>query len=205
MILCDIGNTTYDFYENGKKSKITLGEYDPTHEKREIFYICVNADVSKKLKDLSNWRDLEHFIDRSRYYETMGIDRIIGCEAIKNGVIIDAGSAITVDIVRDGKFLGGYILPGLHVSQKCYKEISVKLDYPCNFEIDLDKIPKNSQDAITYAQLGLLHRDVMHYSLPIYLTGGDAKKLKNLFKDATLDEELLFKGMKNIMKKANLC
>ena len=139
------------------------------------------------------------------YYETMGIDRIMGCEAVQNGVIIDAGSAITVDVVKNGKFSGGYITLGLHVSAKAYKELSCRLDYSYNFEIDLDKMPKNSADALTYGQLGLLYRDVMSHSLPVYLTGGDASKLSSIFKDAILDEELLFKGMKNIMKKGDLC
>jgi type III pantothenate kinase len=205
LIFCDIGNTSYDFFDENEKRKILVCEFDPSSEKREVFYICVNSEVSQQLDSLQNWIDLESYVDRNRYYETMGIDRIVGCEALQNGVIIDAGTAITVDIVRDGEFKGGYILPGLYNSQKCYKEVSSKLDYSYNFEIDLDKIPRNSQDAITYGQLGLLYRDVMSYHLPLYLTGGDAQKLKPLFKYALLDEELLFKGMKNIMKKANLC
>ena len=205
MILCDIGNTTLDFFEDGKKSKVVVSSYDPSAQKEQIFYICVNEEFSQKLQTLENWVDLEKYIDRSRYYETMGIDRIAACEAVQNGVIIDAGSAITVDVVRNGEFLGGYITLGLHVSQKAYKELSSRLDYSYNFEIDLDKMPRNSQDALTYGQIGVLYRDVMCYKLPIYLTGGDAQKLKSVFKEVLLDEDLLFKGMKNIMKKANLC
>ena len=141
----------------------------------------------------------------TNYYETMGIDRIAACEAVQNGVVIDAGSAITVDVVKDGIFSGGYICLGLHGSRKAYTDISPRLDYSYNFEIDLDKMPKNSRDAITYGQLGLLYRDVMSHGLDVYLTGGDALKLKSLFKTATVDDELLFKGMKKIMKKADLC
>ena len=205
MTLCDVGNTTFDFYRDGTKEKIFVSDYELKESDEKIFYICVNEKIVTLLKNFPNWIDLKDFVDMQNYYETMGIDRIMGCEAVQNGVIIDAGSAITVDVVKNGKFSGGYITLGLHVSAKAYKELSCRLDYSYNFEIDLDKMPKNSADALTYGQLGLLYRDVMSHSLPVYLTGGDASKLSSIFKDAILDEELLFKGMKNIMKKGDLC
>jgi type III pantothenate kinase len=205
LTLCDIGNTSFDFYKDGKKEKIFVADYELKEGDEKIFYICVNEKIATSLKNFPNWINLQDFIELTNYYETMGIDRIMGCEAVQNGVIIDAGSAMTVDIVKDGVFCGGYIALGLHVSHLAYTQISPRLDYSYNFEIDLDKMPKNSRDALTYGQLGLLYRDVVSHSLPIYLTGGDAPKLKSIFKDAILDEALLFKGMKNIMKKANLC
>lgn len=205
LTLCDVGNTTFDFYRDGVKEKIFIADYEIKKSDEKIFYICVNEKIANDLKNFPNWIDLKDFVDMKNYYETMGIDRIMGCEAVQNGVIIDAGSAITVDVVKNGIFLGGYITLGLHVSAKAYKELSSRLDYSYNFEIDLDKMPKNSADALTYGQLGLLYRDVLSYGLPVYLTGGDASKLSSIFKDAILDEELLFKGMKNILKKGDLC
>lgn len=205
MILCDIGNTTLDFFKDGKKEKILVADYTLCASDEKVFYICVNEAFANEVKNFANWIDLSSFVEWKNYYKTMGIDRIAGCEAVENGVIIDAGSAITVDVVRDGVFCGGYITLGLHVSAKAYKELSLRLDYSYNFEVDLDKMPKNSRDALTYGQLGLLYRDVLSHALPIYLTGGDAPKLKHIFKEAILDEALLFKGMENIMKKANLC
>jgi pantothenate kinase type III len=41
--------------------------------------------------------------------------------------------------------------------------------------------------------------------MQVHLTGGDAKQFAKLFLDSHVDELLLFKGMKNIMKKADLC
>jgi len=48
---------------------------------------------------------------------TVGADRLCAAAGAMEGdrheaIIIDAGSAITVDIVRDGRFLGGVIMPG---------------------------------------------------------------------------------------------
>ncbi len=135
----------------------------------------------------------------------MGIDRIMACEAIEEGVIVDAGSAVTVDIVKNGKFDGGFIYPGLRAMSECYKNISNALSYSFNFELDLDKMPKNSRDAISYGYIKLLQSEVKSYKMEIYLTGGDAFEFAKLFPASHVDEMLLFKGMKNIMKKANIC
>jgi type III pantothenate kinase len=45
-----------------------------------------------------------------------------------------------------------------------------------------------------------LYSEVNSYKLPIILTGGDAKKLARVFKDASVDELLIFKGMQKIIK-----
>ncbi len=205
MILCDIGNTTFDFYKNSTRSKVLIDDYEDINSNDTVYYISVNEKVSQRLKPYSNWIDVGLHVDKSHFYETMGIDRIIACMAVRDGVIIDAGSAITVDIMKDGNFMGGYIALGLEKSASCYMSISSKLHGSYNFEQDFDKIPKNTQDAITYAQLGLLYKDVVSYNLPIYLTGGDAKKLKSVFKFATVDGDLVFKSMLEIIKGADLC
>jgi len=205
LILCDIGNTTLDFYKNSIRSKILIDDYKDINSSDTIYYISVNEKISERLTRYNNWIDIGLCVDKSRFYETMGIDRIMVCLAVKDGVIIDAGSAITVDIMKDGEFMGGYIALGLEKSASCYAGISSKLHGSYNFEQDFDKIPKNTQDAITYAQLGLLYKDVVSYNLPIYLTGGDADKLKSVFKFATVDGDLVFKSMLEIIKGADLC
>ena len=129
----------------------------------------------------------------------MGVDRIFACEAIQNGVIVDAGSAITVDVVRDGKFQGGFIYPGINAMTKTYENISPALAYSFNFDVDLDRLPKNSQDAISYGFLKTLYSEVISYDMEIFLTGGDALELKKIFSDAIMDEILIFKGMKKII------
>ena len=141
----------------------------------------------------------------ANYYETMGIDRIVASEAIESGIIIDAGSAVTVDIVKNGKFAGGFIYPGVNDMSQTYKKISSALDYSFNFECDLDIMPKNSQDAISYGYLKTLYSEVMSHKTNIILTGGDAKIFAKIFKQSQVDELLIFKGMKKIMKKADLC
>ena len=205
MMLCDVGNTSYSFLDEPERYKCTVEEFNPASVTKEIYYICVNDSQKKILSKLTNWTDLEPFIDKSHYYKTMGIDRIMAVEAVQNGVIIDAGSAVTVDVVREGVFEGGYILPGMQAMQQCYANISPALDYSFNFELDLGKMAKNSQDAISYGYLKLLHDEVMSHDLPIIVTGGDARLFQKLFSQAHLREDLVFEGMKKIIKKADLC
>ncbi len=200
MLLCDIGNTTYHFLENDNSFKKSVKDFDPSDIKKKVYYICVEPKVKKTLAKLENWIDLSQYIDIKKYYPTMGIDRILACEAIDDGVIIDAGSAITVDLVKNGEFKGGFIYPGINKMRDTYKEISSALDYEFNFDLDTKTLPKNSQDAISYGFLKPLYSEVISYNMPIILTGGDAKKLKPLFKDAEFNEMLIFDGMRKLIE-----
>ncbi len=201
LILCDIGNTSYHFLKGDEDSKVLTQEFDPSSITEEVYYISVNADVDALLQTYTNWYDLRKKIVWDKYYTTMGVDRIMACEAIEEGLIIDAGSAITVDIVTATHFEGGFIYPGLATMQESYRNISSRLDYSLNFELDLDKMPKNSQDAISYGILRTLYSEVMRHDKQIYLTGGDAKALSKIFPTAIVDERLLFKGMQKMMEK----
>ena len=204
MLLCDIGNTSYHFLDQQKDYKKDVKTFDPNEIKEKVYYICVEPNVKKTLKNLHNWTDLSKLVDMKNYYSTMGIDRVVACEAVKDGVIIDAGSAITVDIVKDGVFQGGFIYPGVKAMAKSYKNISSALDYDFNFELDTAKLPKNSADAISYGYLKPFYSEVISYKMPIILTGGDAQLLKKIFKDADINENLIFAGMKKLIDKTNL-
>ncbi len=205
MFLCDIGNTSYHFLNDKMDYKEQTKSFNPRTIKEKIFYICVNPQVKVVLEQLENWIDLAPFIDMKNYYETMGIDRIVACEAVKEGVIVDAGSAITVDVVNDGVFDGGFIYAGINAMGQTYKNISSALDYSFNFELDLGKMPKNSRDAISYGYLKTLYSEVISYEKDIFLTGGDAEKFSKIFPQAKIENLLIFDGMKKIIKKADLC
>jgi len=198
--LCDIGNTTFSF-SNGLK--VGVDEFDISSIDEKIYYISVNAYWEKRLSMQDNWVNLRSFIDFKQYYKSMGIDRIMVCEALDNAVVIDAGSAITVDVIKNAKHEGGYIYPGLKAMAKCFKDISPALDVSFNFDIDLDKMPKNTQDALSYGAIAPLLNNITNISkdLPVLLTGGDAKTLLPLIPNATLEHDLVFKGMQKILEK----
>ncbi|MBA3025072.1 MAG: type III pantothenate kinase [Sulfurimonas sp.] len=205
MLLCDIGNTSYHFLQNEEEYKKDAKTFDPSSIKEKVFYICVNPAVKLLLEKLDNWINIAAFIDMRNYYETMGIDRIVACEYIHDGVIVDVGSAITVDLVKAGLFEGGFIYPGIKAMSQTYKNISSALDYAFNFELDLGKMPKNSADALSYGYIKTLVCEVNSLGLEVHLTGGDAKKFAKVFPNAKVDERLIFKSMKQIIKKAKLC
>jgi len=207
MILCDIGNTSYHFlelnsdYVKEKDYKKSVDSFFASSIKEKVYYICVNPNVVKILESLDNWIDLSQNIDKTKYYDTMGVDRIVACEAISAGIIVDAGSAITVDVVDDSKFMGGFIYPGIKAMSNTYKNISSALNYDFNFSLPLNNLAKNSQDAISYGYLKILYTEVVSHNKQVYLTGGDAKEFKKIFKDATINENLIFDGMIKILKK----
>lgn len=200
MLLCDVGNTSFHFLDGENDYKEDVTSFEPQSIKEKIYYICVNPSLKTLLEGLSNWIDLSKNINKTNYYNTMGIDRIVACESIRNGIIIDAGSAITVDVVIDGIFTGGFIYPGISAMSKTYESISPALKYPFNFDLNLNKLPKNSQDAISYGYLKTLYSEIISYNMQIYITGGDARTLEKIFPNSKLDELLLFKAMKKLVK-----
>ncbi|MEA2112170.1 MAG: type III pantothenate kinase [Campylobacterota bacterium] len=205
MLLCDIGNTSLHFYDGQNSYKKDVEKFDIFTCKEKVYYINVNPNLHVDLQKASNWVDLKAYVDYTHYYETMGIDRIMACEAVNDAIVIDAGSAITVDIINSGFYEGGFIYPGVDAMAESYRNISSRLDYTFNFELNLDKMPKNSQDSISYGFLRLLYGEVMRHNKPIILTGGSALELKKIFKDAKVDEMLIFKGMKIISSRIDIC
>ncbi|MDF1874724.1 type III pantothenate kinase [Sulfurimonas sp. SAG-AH-194-I05] len=200
MLLCDVGNTSYHFLDEEGDYKQSVKTFDPKTITQKVYYICVHSHINLELKKLENWINIATFVNMQHYYKTMGIDRIFACEAITHGVIIDAGSAITVDVVTNNIFEGGFIYPGVHAMQNTYENISSALKYPFNYDIDLTVLPKNSQDAISYGFFKTLYSEVIAHQKDIYLTGGDAQKLLKIFPHAKLVESLIFDGMKKVLK-----
>ncbi|WP_044416303.1 type III pantothenate kinase [Halarcobacter anaerophilus] len=205
MILCDIGNTTYHFLIDGLHKKYLLQESLPKF-KETIFYISVNDNAAKKLeKNQEKCVDLEEFLDFETKYKGMGIDRKVVCLGVENAIIVDAGSAITVDIMENFKHKGGFILPGISRFINTYKKISVKLDYEINTKVNLDTIPLCTQDAISYSILKSIILPIKEISKDrkIIFTGGDGEFLSKYFDNCIYKDDLIFKNMKGIINANN--
>lgn len=205
MILCDIGNTTVDIYANGESRKVAVSEFCPESMQGEIWYISVNAALSESLKIFPNWHDMADMIDWGKYYPTMGIDRIMVCEAVDEGVIVDAGSAITVDVMSGGLYQGGFIALGLRSAAEAYGKLSSALSVSFNFEVDLTIMAKNTPDAVTVGFLAPLIEKIESLGKPLYLTGGDAPLLSRFFREAAVEENLIFRGMEKLLHKGSKC
>lgn len=205
MILCDIGNTSVDIFRYGKCFKLSVDNFDPGSIEDELYFISVNNSFNERVKNYPNWHDIKSLIDWKKYYPTMGIDRIMVCEAVSDGVIVDAGSAITVDVMDDGVYRGGLISLGVRTAQEAYARLSPALEVSFNFEVDLTIMAKNTPDAITVGFLAPLVDKINSLGKPLYVTGGDSRVLSHLLCDAIVDDLLVFRGMKKLVEKGHLC
>ena len=203
MILCDIGNTHFHFNKEGR----LFDEKECSLKKEKIYFISVNDKKTKELlKKNPNSIDLAKHINFNTSYEGLGIDRIMACKSVEDGVVIDAGSAITIDIMVSGIHLGGYILPGLKAINDSYKKISEKLDYNFISQIDTKILPSNTIEAISYGGIGMVISMIEKASKnqKIYFTGGDGVYLSRFFDNSIYIKDLVFRGMKQTIKENDL-
>ena len=193
MILADIGNTSTKIYENGRILNMDHEEALKAYKKNTVYYISVKQDLAV---DNSNWIDISGQIELDSAYSGMGLDRKALCAGVDEGVLVDAGSAITVDVMQAGVHLGGYILPGLQAYQNCYKQISPALDVQINPNMTMNSLPQNTADAISYGIIASI-KSVLADTIRgnVYFTGGDGKFLSKHFDNSIYDATLIFKGM----------
>ncbi|APW64750.1 pantothenate kinase [Poseidonibacter parvus] len=206
MILCDIGNTTFHFLLGKNHKKYSIEEKLPKFDEK-IYFVSVNKKATKKLmKANPDAVNMKKYLDFKTEYKGQGIDRVLACMFTKNAVIVDAGSAITVDIMKKGVHKGGFILLGLSSFIKAYPKISKKLKFDFEKKINLDKIPLQTKDAIQYAMMKSIILPIKDVSKNknIIFTGGDGKLLSTYFENSVYKKDLIFENMKRIID-ANNC
>ncbi len=200
MILCDIGNSNVDFYHDGKIWSQNLMDFKEYKAKEKVYFISVNETISAQLD--SNYINIENWFDFDTIYQGMGIDRIAACYTVENGIVIDAGSAITVDVMSGKLHMGGYILPGINSYERCYASISKKLEKRINPSVILDALPQKTEDAMSYGVIKSICMILEHTcrDKTIYFIGGDGKFFSKFFKKAIYDRSLIFRGMLKAIK-----
>lgn len=206
MILCDIGNTSFDFLINEKHHKLFFSDPFPILN-APLYYISVNQKATALLlKKFPKAVNLEQYLNFKTSYVGMGVDRKVACYGCSEAVIVDAGSAITVDIMENSVHKGGLILPGLKKFHEIYAQISPKLDFDFTLKQNFDKIPQNTKDAITYSLLKatILPIKEIAQEKQLLFTGGDGEFLSSFFSNAFFKKELIFDNMKRIIR-ANNC
>ncbi len=200
MYLYDIGNTNTKVYHDGKIEIDNSGNFP----KEKFYYICVNSRYHDRLKEMDNAINLADKISLDTNYKGLGIDRQIVCKALPNAVIIDAGSAITVDIMIRGRHQGGFIMIGLQSFRQSFAKISDALNYELDNHIDLDTLPQNTSDALNFATFQAIVASIekVRGDLPLVFCGGDGEKLLRFFKDASYHDSLVFEGMKKVIEES---
>jgi type III pantothenate kinase len=122
-------------------------------------------------------------------------------------LVIDAGSAITVDLLRaDGSHLGGAILPGFNTSIDQFKRIFSHIDFD-HAEIARQDAPGCSTEAAIHIDYdhhsietlpALVNRwtDIFSGEAAILLAGGDAFRVQRLLEHpARIMPDLVFRGI----------
>jgi type III pantothenate kinase len=122
----------------------------------------------------------------------LGSDRwaaLIGAHHLgaENSIIVSAGTAITVDALNHGEFLGGIIMPGIQLMHKALTQNTAQLPQAEGY---INEFPSNTADAITTgcmlaltsAIAAMQERLTTRNTIPadIWLHGGDANTLSPL-------------------------
>ena len=147
-----------------------------------------------------------------RQPERLGADRwmtLLAAREMLPGdcVVIDAGSAITLDLLRaDGQHLGGAILPGFNTSIEHFRRIfkTIDFDHPAIAETLQPGCSTEAAIHIDYARnaIEILPELVNRWSqlfdedATVLLAGGDAQRVQRVLEQATrIVPDLVFRGM----------
>ncbi len=203
MLLADIGNSRVHIYNGDEVVHLSHQEAIKQYGNQELKYITVKHQLKEQLESLDKWKNISELMQIEGQYSTMGIDRKALCLSHKSGIFVSAGSAITVDVVEEGRYLGGFLLPGLRAYIDAYASISPALKTELNPQISLNELAKTTQDAISFGIIASIKTLIEKHqsNRQLYITGGDGKLLSQFFTNAIFDETLIFQGMKNAIRK----
>lgn len=206
MYLCDVGNTNATLNHNGKIWSMPISQFRYFDSKEKIYYINVNMDLAKDLTLKPNFVDLEPYFKFDTIYKGIGIDRVAACYSVSDGMVIDAGSAIKVDIMSNNVHLGGFILPGISAYLKAYNNISPRLHVTLKSNVDLEVLPQDTTSAVSYGIIKsiLLTIEDNCKDKKIFLTGGDGAYFSRFLPRSIYKQGLIFDGMIKVIKDEKL-
>ena len=207
MLLADIGNTHFHIYNGESVEHLSYADAIEKYKEKKLCYISVKHQLAAEIEQIKMWKNISSFVHIKGEYETMGVDRRALCLSHENGIFIDAGSAITVDVMEDGIYRGGYIFPGLKAMLNSYAGISSVLDIELNKQISLEQLPTTTKDGISYGIIASIKAliDKHGHGSKLYFTGGDGKFLSTFFKNSVYSELLVFEGIREALKDKKIC
>ncbi len=202
MLLADIGNRHIHIFDGEQVEHMGTQEAISKYGDKELKYISVRKGIAQEFYACHKWTDISKNIHIDGEYEGMGVDRRALCLSRGDGIYVDAGSAITVDKVSGGKYVGGYLLPGIHAYRKAFAQISPVLDREIDRDMELITLPSDTQQGISYGIISSIISsiDKIRDDLPIYCTGGDGEWIASYLNGAVFDERLVFEGLANALR-----
>lgn len=173
---------------------------DTSINSKKIILSSVRKDITQKLRENLKVQGIHELktsdIPRKmldyKTPQTLGLDRFLVCLAAwkesgeKNTIVVDAGSACTVDLMTsDGVYKGGVIMPGLKIIRQTMKERLPELPEVTEL-IPAEWPGKSTRECLEWGVNGGLMIAIQGFikkyqttvdKPSIYITGGDAKKL----------------------------
>lgn len=201
QLFIDVGNTVVKWLFEGEYYSVLALDFNvgllPKAE--QILVSCVGdksllEDLDKAVF-VQSPAQFGQFVSAYKAPQTLGVDRFLAMIASidrypdQTRLIIDAGSALTFDLVlAGGEHQGGLIMPGLGVLRRSFVQFSSD-----SKQLTLEKDANNTKDAWEYGTaqmfMSVINQQIESYleqygDLQIILTGGDAKiiayRLKHL-------------------------
>lgn len=180
------------------------------HHVEGISYCCVGKDmagIAETLKEegeipfleLSPETPLPLDVDYSR--ATLGADRIaaaVGVASDSPVLVVDAGTAVTSDLVAGNKFVGGNIAPGLRLRFRALNDYTCRLPL-LEAESPVPILGSDTPSAILAGVEGGLAGETeslwralgeSYPNLKLILTGGDAELLASLLESRGIPFEV---------------
>jgi type III pantothenate kinase len=214
-----------EFLEN--IDKLADGEWAALPPPQQMLGCCVAGDavkrrVEEQMEEL--WVVPAHWVVASAaeagvvngydHPTRLGADRWVGMIGARHRmlgqgpkrpmVVVMVGTAVTVEAVdADGRFLGGFILPGHGIMLRALESGTAGLHVPTG---DVREFPTNTSDALTsggtFAISGAIERMVQHVrhrcgaEPACYMTGGAGwKMVPHMSIPFELLESLIFDGL----------
>jgi type III pantothenate kinase len=220
-------------YDSAKKSDsgslLDLSDFIKTLNTHEVDTLVAAVNQTAELKNLldqSSFRSITVASSQSSqvgvynsylHPERMGVDRWLAmiaafsqskaCDQDKGIIVVDAGSALTIDIVSvNGQHQGGYIVPGLLMAQQTlfanteriiqYDEVSINKSGRDNYK----KLGNNTKQCVEYGVINQMIALVKQVNeeypdYEIFFTGGDGELLAGYLGTGTVDKDLVLKGL----------
>jgi type III pantothenate kinase len=206
-LLADIGNTHFHIYHGTFVEHLTHKDAIEKYSTTPLLYISVNHALHQTIASIALWKNISKDIQLNGAYETMGVDRKALCLSHEEGIFVDAGSAITVDVMQGGQHRGGFIVPGVRAMLQAYAQISPVLLREFDANVCLEHLPTTTKEGISYGIIAPIKAIIttLQEDKTLYITGGDGEMLSHFFEACVYDEKLVFYGMQKAIKRMQEC
>jgi len=205
ILYIDAGNTQTKWIISNNNQDIKSGNFNNSdindfvikEQLDEVFISSVNSTQFNQqlVSQLSVPTEVIFFAQKNQkflpysYSEDLGVDRWLGClfvskKVVENAILIDAGTAITIDFIKKGEhspnfYEAGVILPGMHMFfnslQRNTKKISLSSSEISDQIHDTDSAVMHG---FFMAVNGAIYKFIQFYELDknnlmVFISGGD--------------------------------